>query len=127
MFNRRTVAMAKDTNVWLFSIQPQLRLLRQFPLLVQYVAYGDLPAAPTDHDLPRKSAALILIDIAGHGEDRGNALQRFDHRSIADVSRMYDRGHAGKMFLNRRIVESVRIGNRTDSNGAMFPHGIATG
>jgi hypothetical protein len=119
--------MAKDTDVGLFSIQPQLRLLRQFPLLVQYVAYGDLPVVPTDHDLPRKSAALILIDIAGHGEDRGNALQRFNHRSIADISRMYDRGHAGKMFFNRRIVESVRIGNRTDSNAAMFPHGMATG
>ena len=98
-----------------------------FPFFVQYVAYGDLPVVPTDHDLPRKSAALILIDIAGHGEDWGNALQRFDHRSIADVSRMHDRGHAGKMFFNRRIIEPVRIGNRTDSNGATFLHGAITG
>src|SRR5262245_4519321 len=121
------MAMTEDTDIWFVRIQPSSRVVCQLSFLIQHMAHGNRFAVPTDHDLSRKSASLVLVDIAGHGYHRCKTFERLDYPSIADVSCVHYRGHADKMSFDRGIIEPVSIGNDPDANGPTLLHGVATG
>ena len=84
-FNFRSMRMTKDTDVWLLAIQKGSPVLRQLSAFIQNMTDGDAVACQFDHDLGRKSALFIIIDVAGDGGDRRDLLQLFNHGSIANV------------------------------------------
>src|SRR5690349_7953744 len=123
--NHRTVAVAEDADIRLFAIEPRGRIRGQAPLLIQDVTERDRHAGPAQDQSPRKSAGLKVIHIAGHRGDRSHLPQALYHVFAADIAGVQDFFHAGEMPFNGRIVESMRIGDYSDSKGPAFAYGAA--
>ena len=95
--------MTKDAEVWLFFLKECSSILRELPAFVQNMTDGDAAAGQFDYGLGRKSALLIIVDVAGDGGDWSDLLQLFDHGPIANVPGVENVIDALKMSSNRRI------------------------
>ena len=95
--------VAEDAEVWLFFLKECSSILRELPAFVQNMTDGDAAAGQFDYGLGRKSALLIIVDVAGDGGDWSDLLQLFDHGPIANVPGVENVIDALKMLSNRRI------------------------
>lgn len=92
--------MAEDADSRLFAVEPDPGLLRHLSFLVEDMNDSDLDAATLKDDLSGKPALFILINIAGHRDDRRNALQSLNDTAIPDVPGMQNLADSGKMLIN---------------------------
>jgi hypothetical protein len=56
--------MTKDAEVWLVFLEERSSVLRELPAFIQHMTDGDAVACQFDHDLGRKSALFIIVDVA---------------------------------------------------------------
>ena len=66
--------MIKDADVRSFVVQKGSPVSCQLPAFILNMTDGDAAACQFDHDLGRKSALFIIVDVAGGHCDRGPAL-----------------------------------------------------
>lgn len=82
--------MTEDAEVWLSFLEERSSVLRQLPAFVQNIANSDAAACQFDHDLGRKSALYIIIDVAGncrYGSDGSKLLDDGEPADIAGTKR----------------------------------------
>ena len=59
--------VAEDADIWMFTFQERPPFFRHLPAFVQNMTDGNAVACQLDHDLGRKSALSIIVDVAGDG------------------------------------------------------------
>src|SRR5262245_51803025 len=111
---RGAVAMAKYADIRLFAIQPGRRLGSHLPLFIQHMAECDSQAAPSEDTSPWKSTGFIPVHITGHRRDRRKLPQSANHVLFTDIAGMENFIDRGKMPLDGRIVDSVRVCDHAD-------------
>ena len=124
---RRLVAVSEDTDIGLRLIQPGQRFLRYAPFFIQHVAQRDLASPSAHKEAPGKSALFVVVHITGHHRERRELFQVLEYGVVSNVSSVQDFGHTRKISLDSRIIQSVRIGNHSNTKLPPPFYGAATG
>jgi len=107
--------MAEHAHIRMCLIEPGRSRRRYLAVFKHHVTKCDLEAAPTQDPPSWKSAGFKVIHVAGHGGHRGEPPEALDDMCAADVAGMEDLLYTGKMPLDGRIVQSMRIGDDADA------------
>ncbi len=112
------MTVAEDADVELFFVQPRSCFHGQLSALEQDVADSNRHPGTADHARPGESAIFELIDVARHGDDRGDPLELPNDLRIADITGMKDDCDTCEMRNDRLIKQAMSIGDHADS---VFP------
>lgn len=127
MLNGRTMTVAEYTDVGLFLVQPRSCFHCQLSALKQDVADSNRHPGATDHARPGEAAFLESIDVARHGDDRGDLQELPNDVRVADVAGMEDGCDTREVRNDRLIEQAMRIGDDADVRQALGGHGATTG
>lgn len=123
----RAMAMAEDTDVGLYAVQPFACLICEASALEQDMPYRNGDSGAPDDTQARESTLLKVIDVPRNRYDRCDLSEPPDDVGIADIAGVENSRHAGKVLDERRIEEPMRIGNDSDPHDAPLAHGTTTG
>ena len=127
LLNGRTMTVAKYTAIGLFLVQPRSCFRCQLPALEQDVADSNRHPGATDHARPGEPAFFESIDVARHGDDRGNSFELPNDFRIADITGMKNYCDTREVLNDRLIKQAMSIGDDADVRLALGDHGAATG
>ena len=123
-FILRLMRMTEDADVWSGAIEKRSSLLGQLSSFTYNMSDRDMDAIQLNNGLCREAALFIFIDIArdsDHGSDR---LKLIDNNSPTNVAGVNNMIHAMEMPHDRRVEESVGIGNDPDADRRRAIHGL---
>ena len=121
------MAVAEDADVELFFVQPRHCFHGQLPALEQDVADSNRHSGTTDHARPGEAAFFEFIDVARHGNDRGDPPELPNDVRVADVAGMEDGCDTREVLNDRLIKQSMSIGDDADTSEALWFHGTGIG
>ncbi len=86
----------------------------------ELVAVRDVDTQATDGygSLVRQRRIVRVVDIAEHGDNACDPLERCEHRSASDVARVKDQFDAPEDLCNLRAPQPVRVGDQPDDLNA---------